>query len=198
MTVAATRSKAKPKVSATRGGALKLDLGCGQHKREGYIGVDIADGEGVDIVHDLRQYPWPWKDRSVAAIHTSHYVEHIPMDLPDDRDGLCAFMDECWRVLRKGGKLEIIHPYLKSVRAFQDPTHRRFIPAETWTYFDRQWREAMGLDHYPIACDFEVTPAVAAGIPDHVMARPDETRAYMMAHDWETIADLHVTLIARK
>ena len=56
----------------------KLDLACGGAKKEGFTGVDIADIEGVDIVHDLNIYPWPFEDGSVEEINCSHYVEHIP------------------------------------------------------------------------------------------------------------------------
>ena len=32
---------------------LKLDLGCGLSKKEGFLGVDRRKFDGVDIVHDL-------------------------------------------------------------------------------------------------------------------------------------------------
>jgi hypothetical protein len=48
---------------------LKLDLGCGTKKLEGYLGVDKVKLEGVDLVLDLDSTkPWPWKDGSVDAI----------------------------------------------------------------------------------------------------------------------------------
>ena len=36
---------------------IKLDIACGANKREGFIGVDIAPGHGVDHVCDLEQFP---------------------------------------------------------------------------------------------------------------------------------------------
>ena len=56
---------------------VKLDLGCGKHKKEGFIGVDQAKVEGVDVVHDLKKTPWPWKANSVDEIHCSHFLEHL-------------------------------------------------------------------------------------------------------------------------
>lgn len=37
---------------------LKLDIGCGKNKKEGFYGVDIIDFDGVDIVADLRESVW--------------------------------------------------------------------------------------------------------------------------------------------
>ena len=40
--------------------SLKIDLGCGSNKKEGYIGVDILDVPGVDYVTDLSKNPLPF------------------------------------------------------------------------------------------------------------------------------------------
>ncbi len=173
---------------------MNVDLACGQSKREGYFGIDIADVEGVDQVHDLMVFPWPLETSSVENAHCSHYVEHTPMDIGDGRDGLIAFMNELYRVCKPGALVEILHPYGKSERAFQDPTHRRFIVAPTWNYFNRAWREANRLDHYPITCDFEVANVSANGVPNDVAARDPETMARMMSRNWDVVADLHVVL----
>ena len=75
--------------------ALKLDLGCGKNKREGFLGVDCRKFDGVDQVVDLLKLKrdveewrilgkpksdghdlferWPWKDNSVAEVHCSHF-----------------------------------------------------------------------------------------------------------------------------
>ena len=40
----------------------KLHLGCGHYIKEGWINHDLASLPGVDMVHDLRVFPWPWDD----------------------------------------------------------------------------------------------------------------------------------------
>jgi predicted SAM-dependent methyltransferase len=55
---------------------LKIDLGCGPHKREGFTGVDCLPFPGVDIVTDLRQR-WPFDDNAVSEAHMSHALEHF-------------------------------------------------------------------------------------------------------------------------
>jgi hypothetical protein len=36
----------------------KLNLGCGDDYKEGFINVDIENDP--DVKHDLNSYPWPW------------------------------------------------------------------------------------------------------------------------------------------
>lgn len=188
-TATARKKKARPKT-------LKLDLACGQNKQKGFVGVDIMDIEGVDIVHDLTQYPWPFEDGSVREVFCSHYVEHTPLDV-NGEDGLIAFMNELHRVCRKGAKVEIIHPFFKSERAFQDPTHRRFITATTWNYFDAAWRELAKLDHYPITTDFEVSAIGWAWADAEIPKRSQEYQQRAATRDWDVVSDLCVRLKKR-
>lgn len=38
---------------------LKINLGCGTDIKPGWVNVDIAKLDGVDIVHDLDELPLP-------------------------------------------------------------------------------------------------------------------------------------------
>lgn len=175
-----------------------MDLACGQRKTEGFYGVDIADVEGVDLVYDLAEFPWPWEDGSVEEIFVSHYVEHT-FPVGGHHDGLIAFMNECYRILETGGKLRIVHPFLKTTRAFQDPTHTRFIPDATWFYFNRAWREEQKLDHYPITADFEVANvggAVNEFNPLQPQNRSLEAQTQMATLQWDVMTDLVIDLVA--
>ena len=168
---------------------LKLDLACGQSKREGFVGVDRSALPGVDVVCDLETFPWPWADDSVQEIFCSHYVEHT-------RD-LIAFMNEVYRVCQDGATVTLVHPYLKSVRAFQDPAHVRFIPEQTWAYFSREWRTVNKLDHYPITAHFDPITIVAIYAPPWHL-KSDEARQFAVTHYWDVIQDLTVTLMVKK
>ena len=174
----------------------RIDLGCGQRKREDHFGVDVMDVEGVDLVWDLADMPWPFEDDSVEEIVASHLVEHLtPVGGPND--GLIAFMNEAYRICAPGAKVEIIHPYLMSKRAFQDPMHVRFIPENTWTYFNAEWRERERLDHYPITADFHIE-GIANGWQPGWELRSDAARQFHAEHGWNVITDLAVTLRALK
>ena len=39
-----------------------LDLGCGNKKRDGTIGVDFNSRTKADIIHDLNIFPYPFED----------------------------------------------------------------------------------------------------------------------------------------
>lgn len=174
----------------------KLDLGCGQNCQDGFQGVDIADIEGVEHVVDLTVFPWPFDDDSVDEIYSSHYVEHT-YPLGGAHDGLVAFMDEVWRICKHDAKVKIVHPYLKSDRAFQDPTHTRFIPDATWHYFSRDWRESQKLDHYPIRSNFSVDN-IGCSFFSPWDQKHHEAQAFALQHYWNVATDLGVELTAIK
>ena len=111
---------------------VRIDLGCGANKQEGFLGIDIRKAKGVDIVHDLEKYPWPLPDGCASLIMCSHLIEHID----PAKGGFLKFMDECWRILGKAGKLMISTPYAGSTGYFQDPTHVNPCNEVTWAYFD--------------------------------------------------------------
>ena len=183
---------------------IVVELGCGQSKqnKEFYeqnlntsptkiIGVDIVKCEGVDVVHDLTKFPYPFADESVDAIFSSHFLEHL------DGSERMKFFDECYRILKPGGKMRHIHPYYKSVRAIQDPTHKwPPISENSYFYWDKKWRELNKLDHYPINCDFEFNIYYAWQDPT-VANRSEETRAFYIDKYWNVVADMIVDMVKR-
>ncbi len=180
---------------------LKLDLACGKSPRDGFEGVDIWSG--AKHVVDLQRYPWPFKDNSVDEVFCSHYVEHIPMypeiELPDGRrqDQFFAFFDELWRILAPGSWAKIIVPCGRSNRAFWDPTHRRFLMSESFLYLSKEWREANRLDHYVVACNFNVNVVNAISDPS-INTKHPEVAARELNNYWNTITDFHAVLQAVK
>lgn len=180
---------------------LKLDLGCGDNCRPGYQGVDIAPLPQVRHVVDLFQFPWPFRDASVKAVWSSHFVEHIPADLYKldgghliRHDGWITFMNELWRIMASPSQAEFVYPHLWSNRAFQDPTHRQFIPPERWFYGNAQWRKVNKLDHYLIECDFEVAQIDYAGIHPNLETRSPEAQMQAATFDVNVISDVRVIL----
>lgn len=106
---------------------IKLDVGCGNKKRNGFFGLDKIELPGVDIVCDLEKDRIPLDDNSVKEIHTRHFLEHV--------SDLVKIMDEFWRVSCDKGRIIIAVPYYNSIGAFRDPTHKGFFTFETFNYF---------------------------------------------------------------
>lgn len=195
------------KSSVTR----KLDLACGQSCRDGFEGVDLWDGAKHQL--DLLEFPWPFEDNSVAELHCSHFVEHIPMGYIDAystiwpspatdgfgprKDVLFAFFDECHRVLVPDGKMTVITPSARSNRAFQDPTHRRFIVGETYYYLNAAWRKIQKLDHYNVGCNFEVVDIQVTCDSALGLLHPQAHSRHIVNY-WNTTIDYVATLKALK
>jgi len=173
----------------------KLSLACGQAKPEGYFGIDYVDVPGVDLVHDLMDFPWPIKTNSVQEINCSHFVEHIPHFRPGfTKDGWWHFFDEVYRICKKAAVCTFVHPYAMSVRADWDPTHERRIHEMTWYYLSKEWRVSQGLDHYQTEVDFEVALIEGLGVPTDIQNKHHEAQNYAREHYWNVISDLMVQL----
>src|SRR3984957_20653928 len=185
--VTAKRMQERLKGIKMAGGPIKLDIGCGERKLEGHIGMDIAMCEGVDIVGDVRQTPWAFESESVDSIYTSHFFEHL------DGPARVAFMEECWRVLKVGAQMVVICPYWSSMRAVGDPFHK-WPPVCEWTffYFVEHWRNDNKLDHYGIKCNFNWSCGHAVNAD--LVARSDDYRTMARKNYINSINDIHVTL----
>lgn len=184
----AKKSPSKAKIEAK---PVRVNLACGQTKEEGWIGVDVAKCQGVDIVHDLNKLPWPFKSDSVDEVLVSHYLEHIPLDTPKG-DGLILFMNELHRILKPGAKATIITPYYTSMRCWQDPTHRRAISEATFLYYNAEWRKINKLDHYPITADFEFQYGYHVAVD--WASRSEEARSFALRHYNNVVNDIQATL----
>ena len=170
---------------------MKLDLGCGQHKREGFIGVDSFAFEGVDTVCNLGKAQWPFEDSSVEEVHCSHMLEHLTAS---ER---VHFINELYRVLKPAARATIITPHFVSVRAYGDLTHQWPPVVSFWyLYLNRAWRTDNAPHNIEYTCDFDHT--YGFGLHPTIQARNAEYQNYAVVHLVEGAQDLHVTLTARK
>lgn len=190
---------AKKKVKEDK--PLKLNLGGGQYKEEGWTNLDIVDLPEVDIVHDLTKFPWPFEDNSVDEIKSSHFIEHL------SGEDFTKMMEECYRILKKGefdpdnpnqptkGFMTHIAPYYNSVRAWQDPTHKTLISESRFLYYNKQWRDQNKLDHYGINCDFDFF--YSYNIDQNWVNRSQDSLSFAIKHYVNVVNDIIVTLIKR-
>jgi SAM-dependent methyltransferase len=167
---------------------VKLDLACGDNKREGFNGVDLYKTDSVDIQADLFKPDWPIESNSVDEVHCSHFIEHHP--------DLCLFWSELYRILKPGGKATIIAPFGKNNRAWQDPTHVRAIVEESFFYLDKNFRKLNKLEHYLADVDFEFVVAYL-GIDPMWANRSEESRAFAVKHYWNVVSDIQAQLTKR-
>ncbi len=134
--------------SIAQSNGLRLDIGCGFNKKNGFIGIDRSKEVGADYVLDIEKEPIPFDDSTVTEIHCAHLVEHLP--------DLISFMNECHRVLTPCGTMTILAPYYTAIQASQDPTHVRYINERTFCYFTDEYLGNGATFDYGISSKFAI------------------------------------------
>ena len=116
----------------------RISLGAGLEPESGdeWVNVDIVPLAGIDVVHNLMQYPWPFGDASANYIKAKDIIEHMATHLPDGRSSLIAFIEECHRILQPGGELFIQTPSWDADFLWIDPTHVRGYDERSFDFFD--------------------------------------------------------------
>lgn len=168
---------------------IKLDIGCGKNKREGFSGIDAMKFDGVDHVLDVRKTPWPWGDETVDEVFSSHFVEHLT---GAER---IPFFNELYRVMKVGATAQIVTPDWSNSCAYGDPTHQ-WPPMSGWYpfYLHKPWRD-VNAPHVGYTCDFDFQNGI--GWDQSVMTRNEEWRGFAAAHYINSARDLYVNLTKR-
>jgi SAM-dependent methyltransferase len=104
-----------------------LDVGCGNRKAAGAVGIDRIKDSQADIVWDLDTFPWPLESDSFDRIVCSHVLEHL--------ENVVAVMEELHRIGRSGAEVAIELPHFSDPGAFCDPTHRHYFSYFSFDYF---------------------------------------------------------------
>ncbi|MBW4683465.1 MAG: glycosyltransferase [Microcoleus vaginatus WJT46-NPBG5] len=123
-------------MSANNSETLRVDLGCGPKKPEGFIGVDIYPWLEVDIVADMTQ-GLPFSDSSVDEVRAHDVIEHLP-----DR---IHTMNEIWRICKPNAMVDIFVPSTDGRGAFQDPTHVSFWNINSFWYYSIEFPDYLEL-----------------------------------------------------
>lgn len=99
---------------------MKLDIGCGTSKKDGYLGVDKLSLPGVDIQHDLNIFPYPFESGSVDEVWMDQVLEHL--------DEPVKVIEEIYRICKNEALVTIGVPYFRSFYSVIDPTHNGRYP----------------------------------------------------------------------
>lgn len=102
----------------------KLNLGCGKDIKKDYVNLDSVNLPGVNVIHNLDKYPWPFKDNTFDEIYASHSLEHL--------DSIIKPVEEIWRISKNNAKIKIKVPIFPSIWAMVT-THKQFF---TYMAFD--------------------------------------------------------------
>lgn len=91
------------------------------------VHLDIRPLDGIDVVHDLEIFPWPFEPLSFEFIVAFDIIEHLA--------DVIKTVNECHRILIPTGRLWIHTCYWNNKQAFTDPTHRHFFTEDSFDFF---------------------------------------------------------------
>ena len=114
-----------------------LDIGCGNNKFKRFgchvTGIDIVDLPGVNIIHDMEQFPYPFNDSSFGKIIMQHSLEHVSKENYTN----IKIIDEAHRLLIPQGQLIVEVPIGQWFN--YDPTHKNYVGYWYWKYFSNDF-----------------------------------------------------------
>ena len=110
---------------------MKLNLGSGYNKVEGFLSVDNNPGCKPDYLVDLGKDIWPFEDSSVDKVIVHHVLEHFGEEF-------FHVMKELYRVCKDGAIIDILVPFPRHDTFLIDPTHRRPILPQTLAMFSKK------------------------------------------------------------
>jgi SAM-dependent methyltransferase len=108
---------------------LKLNIGCGNKKIEGYVGVDKFQCDAADYICDIENEKLPFEDNTVTAVILDNVIEHF-CDIPN-------VINELIRVANKGAIIKIITPHFSSLSSWIDPTHLHHLSYFSFDHFEK-------------------------------------------------------------
>lgn len=123
----------------------RIDVGCGTRGGDdNCVGIDFID-YGQKYVRDITK-GLPFCDNSVEFIRCHNTLEHIRSE------DVILLLNEMWRVLKPGGRADIIVPPATHHNAFADPTHKSFWNTSSFAYVSgsRPRNSSIGLKHWNI------------------------------------------------
>ena len=106
---------------------MKLNLGAGTDIKAGYINTDKVSLPGIDVVHNLNAFPWPFKDNQFDEVYCSRILEHV--------SDLQRTMKEIRRISAHNAVIKIRVPHFSCGVSYRDPTHKRLFSYFTFDYF---------------------------------------------------------------
>lgn len=113
---------------------VRVNMGCGFKKLDGWINVDDCAEAAPDVVHNIESFPWPFDDASIDVVGFYHSLEHVGADA---RVFFRVF-EETYRVLKMGGTMHVVVPHPRNDVFFGDPTHVRVVTPEILRHFSKK------------------------------------------------------------
>jgi len=95
---------------------IKINLGCGNDYKRGWINADFNKEVKADVYADLTRR-LPFKDNYADIILLDNVLEHIP------QDKFFFFIEELHRICKNNAIMHIFVPHFSGIYALKHPTH---------------------------------------------------------------------------
>lgn len=183
---------------------MKLNLGSGYRRQDGYVNVDCESACEPDVQTDLEHAAWPWSDGSIDEVRMCHSLEHMGELVVTRRH----VITELYRVLKPGGEVDLAIPWHKHPTFWNDPTHVWPITMEQLILFDRRmnqvFREQFSA-HTPLAeywgVDLRIVPnSVQYGLDENWAKKwgadsmPRDELEERIEREWGIVAEVSLRL----
>lgn len=99
---------------------MKIAIGAGYTKPEGFTTIDQDINCSPDIILNLETDILPFSDNTITYVQAHHILEHIG-------DGYFHLLKELYRVCKHGAIIDIRVPHPNHEIFLNDPTHKRPI-----------------------------------------------------------------------
>lgn len=109
---------------------MKLNIGAGNKKYDGFLNIDDDPLVNPDYLVNLEEAKFPFEDNTVEEIRAYHIFEHIQNFIP--------LMQEIYRVCKHGAVIDILAPHHNHEVFYGDPTHVRPITVNGMYLFSKK------------------------------------------------------------
>ena len=102
----------------------KLNLGCGEEYKKGWINLDYRDNIKKDIKHNLNKIPYPFKDNEFDLVYIKNAISFL--------DNPIRVIKEIARLTKNGGKIVISTPHALSYSYISGLGHKHHFTENTF------------------------------------------------------------------
>jgi predicted SAM-dependent methyltransferase len=113
---------------------MKLNIGGGFKRYDGFLNVDYDAGCNPDYVVNLETGTIPIPDNSVDEVKAYHVLEHLG-------EGFFHCLQELYRVCENGAIIDIVVPHHRHEFFLNDTTHKRPITIDGLKQFSKKFNE---------------------------------------------------------
>lgn len=121
---------------------MKINIGAGDTKIDGFITLDYDSNTNPDYQLDIEKDKFPFEDNTVEIVVAHHIFEHLG-------EGYFHCLQELYRVCKHGAIIDIRVPHPRNDTFLADPTHKRPITPLGLQMFSKKFNEYCIKHNYP-------------------------------------------------